>query len=862
VSAVARALQSAIHRSALLLPRIVTLRTWAQQIALEREVMSAPAQESLLYRLLADRNWLAGADLWTVATELVTLFAELTRWQVALPSSASDFEAQLDAAYRVKAGASFGFEARLIHELWHASHGGRSIDLESAYLLQLTELASRVKGSVYVLRLEPLAPAESMFLRRCAERVPVRVFDVDQSIAEQPPEQVIAQAWPQPPRTDLAERAREMRNLLPLSPLSGKLRFFAAAHAEQHAQAVDIAIRQWLIAGCSTIAVVVLDRVVARRARALLERAEILVRDEAGWALSTTSAATVVGRWLDAVASDHAHGDCLDLLKSPFVFHDCPRHVRQQAVWRLEQAIRRASVRGGLARYLGLAERENDRELRALLARLARAERMLARTRTKTIRGWLQALEASLDEIGVRAGLAADAAGIELLGLLETLKAELEGDSMRLPFGEWRRWLARKIETATFRDRSIESPVIFTTLEATRLRTFDAVLLLGADADHLPGIDPTSAFFNQRVRRELGLPVRADAVRAIEQRLGTLIASTKEMLVTWQRDVQGEENLLSPLLERLRTLHAQAWRDDLEDFALADAVAARALEESSEQRAETLRPAPRIAAALVPSSISASGYNALMACPYRFFARHALRLAEADEVREAIEKVDYGERVHRVLKEFHCAHPLVSALDVRDAERRLIELSRALFADLIAHDYQACAWLERWLALVPQYVRWQREREDDGWRFLAAEADKSIAIETPGGRTLTLRGRLDRVDRTLDGGRYAVVDYKTGVPSRLRSALDPPGEDVQLPVYALLWGGDVAEALFLSIDRDGVVPVRVEGDVGALAGATQARLAALYDALADGAAAPAQGSDDVCRYCELPGLCRRTHWCD
>ena len=107
-----------------------------------------------------------------------------------------------------------------------------------------------------------------------------------------------------------------------------------------------------------------------------------------------------------------------------------------------------------------------------------------------------------------------------------------------------------------------------------------------------------------------------------------------------------------------------------------------------------------------------------------------------------------------------------------------------------------------------------------------------------------------------------MVDYKTGVPSRLRSALDPPGEDVQLPVYALLWGGDVAEALFLSIDRDGVVPVRVEDDVGALAGATQARLAALYDALADGAAAPAQGSDDVCRYCELPGLCRRTHWCD
>ena len=858
---VARALQIAFTQPVLLLPRIVTLRSWAAQIGLDREAMSAAAQESLLYRLLADRNWLAGADLWTVAAELVALFAELTRWQVALPSSALDFRARLDAAYRVRAGATFGFEARLIHDLWHASHNGRAIDVESAYLLQLAQLASRVDGTLYVLRPDPFAPAEDAFLRRCAERVPVRVFDADHAAAVEPLEQVIAQAWPQPPRTDLARRARELRDPLPRSPLQGRVRLFAAAHAEQHAQAVDVAIRQWLLAGRKSIAVVVLDRVVARRARALLERAEILVRDEAGWALSTTSAATVIGRWLDVVVSDHAHDDCLDLLKSPFIFHDCPRHSRQQAVWRLEQAIRRASVRSGLARYIRLAERDNDGELRALLMRLRSAERMLARSRAKPIGSWLQALGDCLAEIGVRAGLAADAAGIELLALLDTLKAELEADSMRVTFGEWRRWLARKIETATFRDRGIESPVIFTTLEATRLRAFDAVLLLGADADHLPGSDPTSAFFNQSVRRELGLPVRADAVRAIEQRLATLIMGSGEVLATWQRDVRGEENLLSPLLERLRTFHEQAWSDDLQDTALADALAARAVGESSPLRAQSARPAPRIPAALLPASISASGYNALLACPYRFFARYALRLAEADEVREEIEKADYGERVHRVLRAFHGAHPCVCALETRDAERTLTELSERLFFDLIEHDYQASAWLARWLALVPRYIAWQRAREAEGWRFDCAESDKSIAIETPAGRTLTLRGRIDRVDRTADG-KCAVIDYKTGAPGRLRKALETPGEDVQLPVYALLWGGEVAEALFLSVDRDEIVEVPVDGDLGGLARATQSRLAALYDAIADGAGAPAQGSDDVCQYCEFAGLCRKKHWCD
>ena len=861
--ALAQELQAALARPVLLLPRIVTLRAWAAEVALDREVVSVTVQESILYRLLADRRWLAGADLWAVAAELTALFAELTRWQVGLPATASDLEAQLDAAYRARAGASFGFEARLIHELWHASHGGAAIDAESAYVHQLAKLAAEVRGPIDVFQLAPLAPAEQAFLSRCAERVPVCVFDADRSVAVEPLERLIAQAWPPPPRVDLSLRAHELRDALPQSPLHGKLRFFAAAHAEGHAQAVDAAIRRWLIEGRRTIAVIVLDRIVARRARALLERSEILVRDEAGWAMSTTSAATVIGRWLDTLASDHAYDDCLDLLKSPFIFQDHPRRARQQAVWRLEQSIRRTSVRNGILRYLRLAERDNDRELQQLLSRLARAERVMGSTRRKTIRRWLQALEESLVELGVHGGLAADAAGIELLALLDMLKTELESDTLRLSFGEWRSWLARKIETATFRDRSIESPVTFTTLQATRLRRFDAVLLLGADASHLPGPEPVSAFFNQSVRRELGLPVRSDEVREIEQSLGTLIVGCDQVLVTWQRSVEGEENLLAPLLERLRAFHALAWRDTLEETCAADAVAAPERDASAcAARPERTRPAPRIPPTLVPASISASGYNTLMACPYKFFARYALKLAEADEVREEVEKSDYGERVHAILKDFHQAHPRVSALDPRGAEQILRELSERSFQDLIEHDYQSAAWLARWLALVPEYIHWQRRREERGWRFSAAESDRSITVETPAGRTFVLRGRIDRVDHA-DDGSCAMVDYKTSAPQPLRQALDPPGEDVQLPVYALLWGGEVAAALFLSIDREGVRPVALPvDDINALARATRARLAELYDAIADGAALPAQGSDDVCQYCEFQGLCRKKYWCD
>ena len=42
----------------------------------------------------------------------------------------------------------------------------------------------------------------------------------------------------------------------------------------------------------------------ARRARARLERAQILVADESGWTLSTTMASSVVMRWLDVIGGD------------------------------------------------------------------------------------------------------------------------------------------------------------------------------------------------------------------------------------------------------------------------------------------------------------------------------------------------------------------------------------------------------------------------------------------------------------------------------------------------------------------------------------------------------------------------------
>ncbi len=867
---VAGALREAAGVPALLLPRVTTLRLWAATVPLDRPIAARAARETLLYQELEKRGWLPAADLWTVSAELAGLFDELTRYNVGLPADFTEFNRQLARAYRAQSGASLTFEARLVHELWHAlARVTREADPEAAYQLRLARLAESASAPLYALSLAPLAPAEQRFLERYAGRTPVQCFISGIDAAGDAVARVLAAAWPaNPDDAPLLERARALKAVHPESPLAGRLRILGAAGAEQEAQAVDATVREWLLAGRKRIAIVVHDRLVARRARALLERAQVLVKDEAGWAFSTTSAATAIGRWLDVAGGDCYYRDLLDLLKSPFAFHDWPVATRQAAVWRLEGYVREESVVAGLASFIRLAEEHNDPEARQMLARIRGGVGALGRG-TRPISRWLTSLMASLDQIGVREGLAADGAGQQLLDLLDRLGQELAGDRLGVSFSEWRRWLARQLEAAAFRDPTIESEVVFTSLAATPLRRFDAVLVLGCDAAHWPGPDPVSLFFNQGVRAELKLPTWADRVREMEAQLGALIAACGSVAATWQRMPGGEPNQLSPPLERLAALHRLAYGGELDDGAALSRLAGaevRAPGEAADLE-PTRRPAPRAPASLLPRKISASGYNSLVACPYQFHARYVLGLARLDDVQEMIEKKDYGTLVHRVLTQFHQAHPAISGLDPQVAQRELEALSERAFAAAVARNYLAQAWLARWKALIPHYLDWQRGREAAGWAWKGGEVERTAEIATPGGTTLTLRGRLDRVDSRQSSAvsgqsspDFAVIDYKTRDAETLKKSLESPGEDVQLPVYALLWGAPVAEALFLSMERDGVRAVGSDHDVQALADAERGRLGRVFDALAAGAGMPAQGTEPVCEYCEARGLCRRNYW--
>lgn len=854
VPVLARELAAASGVPALLAPRITTLPDWAASTpgAVAREPDSR--RELQLYGALRERGWFHESDLWHIVGELRRLADELTRHRVTLPRDADDFAARLETAYRAQAGESLRFEARLVHESWRIlGKPGAALDGVARYHLQLRQLAESAAGPVVAVGLDALTPAEQEFLERCAARAPVLVLDSE--AGEAPLPRLLEQAWPPPSveGADLRTRARAFAAAVPESPLRGRLALYGAASLEEEAGVADSQVRRWLLEGRSRIAVVAQDRLAARRLRALLERSRVLVEDETGWTLSTVAATTVAMRFLDCVSGDFYHRDVLDLLKSPLIFGDMAPEARKAAVHALERLVRAHGVIGGLHALRSVARGQDlPDEAFSALDRLEGAAKRLA-LRFAPLGLWLDRLSEALAVLGAERPLEADAAGAQLLDLLRRLRREVGADGPKMKLPEWRRWLDRQLESETFRDRDVTSPVVFTHLAAARLRAFDGVVLLGCDAAHFPGRGDAGLFFNQAVRRELGLPGREDELDAVRRDVVGLIARAGEVLVTWQKQLRGEDNLVSPLFELLDAFHRLGYGATLVDGARHAALRPAQTEAPAAVPAQAPAPA---APELLPASVSVVAWGSLIACPYQFFARHLLKLNELDEVREDVDKRDYGEILHGVLKRFHDAHPVFSGVDPEALVAGLAAESERGFAPTLEANYLTHAWLTRWKKLIPAYVAWQRSREAEGWRYAEGEASRTADLGP-----IILRGRLDRVDRreTAAGAEFAVLDYKTQSERALRDRIEVPGEDVQLPSYALLQGA-VSETAFLSLDQEKPAPVAPKIGPADLAAQERERLIAVFGGVRAGSKLPAQGDDRTCAWCEMQGLCRKAYW--
>ena len=153
--------------------------------------------------------------------------------------------------------------------------------------------------------------------------------------------------------------------------------------------------------------------------------------------------------------------------------------------------------------------------------------------------------------------------------------------------------------------------------------------------------------------------------------------------------------------------------------------------------------------------------------------------------------------------------------------------------------------------------------------------DEPSDVDLPDGRSLRLRGRVDRVDATDDDG-VLVIDYKGGSRRAFTGLDDDPldgGRRLQLPLYARVVADKLGRhgprtALYWLTKFGDVKPVELEGDLESELDRT---VAAALDGIDEGLFPGVPGEPvgwprltfDNCRYCDFDRICptdRQGEW--
>ena len=637
---------------------------------------------------------------------------------------------------------------------------------------------------------------------------------------------------PDPLTETLAEHYFEKAVLLqPESDAAlGHIALHTCADAEDEAERAAACVLRQIEVGRVPVALIAGDRLLTRRINALLIERGAQLRDETGWKLSTTHAAAQLMAALHACAPRASTDEVLDWLKLAPAFD-----ARQQRA--LERSLRRDAVRGWPQAALLTGDQPLTQHIESLRAPMIAARSLV---------DWLPALRTLLQRCGLWPLLAADVAGnavIDALGLSDEALADWRdwpAAQRRMGLAEFTRWVGEALEAASFRPpHPAAAQVVVLPLTQLLGRPFAALVLPGADEQRLPAAPEPPGPWSAAQRQALHLPTRED-LRDAQAAAWALALRVPQVDVLWRHtDDSGEPLLPSPLVQSLQ----------LQELA---ALGAEGREARFIQIRPTERPQPR-GDALPTQPLSASGYEMLRACPYRFFALRQLGLAEEGELDVDIDKRDWGNWLHDTLRGFH------EALRVApDADRlTLIDAAAEAATEALGPGLEPGEFMPfavAWPTLRDAYLQWLAKHEAGGAQFKLAEE----SIDTQRG-PLRLKGQIDRIDEVTDGATL-LIDYKTEPLARTRDRIKAGTEDTQLPFYALLSGADAPRAAYLNLAEREVPSLHELPELPMLAAQLYEGMAYDLARIAAGEPLPALGEGSVCGWCDARGLCRKDFW--
>ena len=324
-----------------------------------------------------------------------------------------------------------------------------------------------------------------------------------------------------------------------------------------------------------------------------------------------------------------------------------------------------------------------------------------------------------------------------------------------------------------------------------------ALVVTGLNEGIVPGSLNADLFLPNRLRRALGIEDNHRRYARDAYALSALAASRERLkLIAGRTAPEGEPLYPSRLLfacDGQTTARRVAAFFDPDAAPHRDVLLPGTLRPGvSRSQFEIPRPKPLAAPV---TSMRVTEFRDYLACPYRYYLRHQLKLKPLEDQAEELDAAAFGSLMHDVLGDFG-AGPAAASTDADEIRQFLGDtLDRIVRRRYGSNTLSAVGvQVEQLRARLAAFAHWQADWARQGWRIELVEqgpkeGEPALVVD---GEPMALRGRIDRVDWHEASGRRIIFDYKSSdTPSDPDKAhrSQEGWTDLQLPLYRHLAAG-------------------------------------------------------------------------
>jgi hypothetical protein len=301
----------------------------------------------------------------------------------------------------------------------------------------------------------------------------------------------------------------------------------------------------------------------------------------------------------------------------------------------------------------------------------------------------------------------------------------------------------------------------------TRVLDFENLIILSMNEGIFPARNTAGSFIPYHLRKGFGLPTpeHQESIRAYH--FYRMIQRARRVIMLYDTRTGGlQSGEVSRFVHQLIYHYQIPVQRKLTVYSISSSQTEPFRVEKNE---ETLR---ALTAFETQKSLSASAINLYLDCPLKFYLSVIKGVNEEKTVSETLENDTFGTLLHRVMELTYkplCGQIITADLLKLSAQEHLMtEKIQQAFAENFYHVEKPQPLLGQ-ANLYGETIRKYAckilayDRTLTPFTYISSEKRIHRPFEIAGGRTIRLKGFIDRIDR-ITGETLRIIDYKSGKP--------------------------------------------------------------------------------------------------